>query len=422
LFILGTVNWRITVYQIIERCPRDLVPYSANARTHSPAQISQIASSIKEYGFTNPVLVDANSGVIAGHGRLLAAKELGLDTVPTLCLGDLTETQKKAYIIADNRIALNADWDMGLLQQEVMNLQALEFDLDLLFFEQAEIDKLLGTGKGLVDEDAAPTPPETAVSELGDLWVLGGHRVLCGDSTDTAALASLMGDDRADLIFTDPPYGMEYGGGRAAGSTEKGARVKAHGPILGDNLQGDSLVGLIQTALSTAREVTKGGAGAYVCFTWRTYAQFQAALEDFDVKACIVWDKQSIGLGQSKYRPQHEFIFYCDGPWYGDKAQSDVWKMSRGATGEYVHPTQKPVELIERALGNSSKRGDIILDSFGGSGSTLIACEKTSRSARLVELDPKYVDVIVQRWQTYTGLGALNSDGETFDQVKTMRD
>ena len=409
------------IYQISE-CPLDdLVPYSKNARTHSPDQIAQIARSIEEYGFTNPILVDAENGVIAGHGRIAAARKLGLEVVPTLCLGDLTESQKKAYIIADNRIALNAGWDMGLLQQEVMALQAEEFDLDLLFFDQAEIDKLLGSEKGLVDQDAAPDTPTTPVSEIGDLWVLGDHRLVCGDSTDANVLAQLMSDDQADLIFTDPPYGMEYGGGRAAGSTPKGARVKAHGMIKGDDLHGENLIELIEGALGVSKQVTKAGAAAYICFTWRTYAQFEAALSDFDIKACIVWDKQSIGLGQSKYRPQHEFIFYCDGPWYGDKAQSDVWKMSRGSTVEYVHPTQKPVELIERALANSSKRGDIILDCFGGSGSTLIACERTHRSARLVELDPKYVDVIVQRWQTYTGLGAFNSEGKTFEQVKASR-
>jgi len=194
--------------------------------------------------------------------------------------------------------------------------------------------------------------------------------------------------------------------------------------ILNDDLQGDDLIGLVRDALATSIAVSKQGAPLYACFTWRTYAEFEAALESLgkEVKACIVWDKKSIGLGNSHYRPQHEFIFYCGGQWHGDKSQSDVWNMSRGSTGEYVHPTQKPVELIERALNNSSKAGDVVVDCFGGSGSTLIACEKTARDCRMMELDPKYCDVIIQRWQDFTGQTAtLEGDGRTFDELKAER-
>jgi DNA modification methylase len=250
---------------------------------------------------------------------------------------------------------------------------------------------------------------------------------MCGDSTAVTDFDALV-TERADLIFTDPPYGMSYGGGRARGDHQKfkgrSGGIKAHGMIIGDDLQGDDLIGLVRNAILTASTKCKDGAPLYACFTWRTYAEFEQALIDagHEVKACIVWDKKSIGLGNSHYRPQHEFIFYCSGSWYGDKSQADVWYMSRGATGEYVHPTQKPVELIERALNNSSKAGDIVIDCFGGSGSTLIACEKTGRHARLMELDPKYVDVIIKRWQDFTGQKAmLEGDGRAFDELSKER-
>ncbi len=405
------------MYEIVVKSTAELIPYTNNARTHSDEQVEQLARFIDEYGFTNPVLIDNDNGIIAGHGRLLAAERLELKEVPTLCLGWLTEEQKRAYVIADNQVALNADWDLTMLQAEVQALVDAAFDTDLLGFSDSELDNILGSEEGIMGDDDVPEVPEIPVSVLGDVWILGDHKLLCGDSTDRESYNALLGLERADLIFTDPPYGMSYGGGRAAGSSAVGARVKAHGPILGDNLEGDSLIALVKDAISEARTVTKPGAGAYVCFTWRTYAQFEEALQDFGIKCCIVWDKQSIGLGHSHYRPQHEFIFYCNGPWYGGRDESDVWKMSRGSTGEYVHPTQKPVELIERALTNSSKRGDIVLDSFGGSGSTLIACEKTGRNARLIELDPKYVDVIVKRWERYTGLSAVTAAGQSFAEV-----
>jgi len=232
-------------------------------------------------------------------------------------------------------------------------------------------------------------------------------------------------------VFTDPPYGMSYGGGRARGDSvsfkNRSGGIKAHGMIKGDDLQGENLIGLVRDALATAKATSKTGAAFYVCFTWRTYTEFENALNEcgLSVSNCIVWDKKSIGLGNANYRPQHEFIFYCKGGvWQGDKSQSDVWYMSRGATGDYVHPTQKPVELIERALTNSSKAGDSVLDLFGGSGSTLIAAEKTGRNARLMELDEKYVDVIVQRWQNFTGQEAVNEEtGRKYnDHGTTLQD
>ncbi len=400
-----------------------LIPYARNSRTHSDAQVAQIAASIREFGFTNPILIDADGGIIAGHGRTMAARKLGLDEVPCIRLRNLTDAQKKAYIIADNKLALNAGWDDEMLKVELTELKDLDFDLSLIGFDADELANLLEPEQvdGLTDEDDVPEAPETPVTVEGDVWILGNHRLMCGDSTSIDAVEKLMDGQKADLIFTDPPYGMSYGGGRAAGGTKKGTLDKAHGMIIGDELRGENLIQMIAEALSSAKACAKDGSAFYVCFPWRTYSEFESAMEGvgLDASACIVWDKKSIGLGNSNYRPQHEFIFYVKGgSWYGDKSQSDVWYLSRGATGKYVHPTQKPVELIEKALLNSSKSGDVVHNCFGGSGSTLIAAEKNARYARLMELDPKYCDVIVKRWQEFTGKQAVHEvTGEVFTGV-----
>jgi DNA modification methylase len=393
-----------------------LIPYARNARTHDDAQISQLAGSIKEFGFNNPILIDKDNGIIAGHGRVMAARKLGLKEVPTILLDHLNETQRKAYILADNRIAINSSWDNEMLSLELMDIKD-DVSLAMLGFNVEELDALLNPTQltdGLTDEDAVPDVPEEPKTKLGDIYQLGNHRLMCGDSTSIDAVDKLMDGQKADMIFTDPPYGMSYGGGRAQGENVKfknrSGGIKAHGMILGDDKTGDDLIQLIRDALLSAVTTTKKGSSAYVCFPWRTYTEFEAAMLECGLKAsaCIVWDKKSIGLGQSNYRPQHEFIFYCKGgAWYGDKAQSDVWYMSRGATGQYVHPTQKPVELIEKAINNSSKAGDIIIDCFGGSGSTMIAAEKLGRHSRLMELDPKYCDVIIKRWEDFTGQKAV---------------
>jgi DNA modification methylase len=398
-----------------------LIPYAKNSRTHSDAQVAQVSGSIKEFGFTNPVLIDQDGVIIAGHGRVLAARKLGMSDVPCIRLTHLSDTQKRAYVIADNKLALNAGWDDELLAIELKDLQDFGFDLGLTGFTHDELNKLMPdpVNVGLTDEDECPEVSATPVTKLGDVWLLGKHRLMCGDSTSIDNFDVLV-KEQADMIFTDPPYGMSYGGGRAAGSTKKGALVKAHGMIKNDDLAGDNLIALIRDAIATSSLKIKEGAALYACFTWRTYSEFEKALESagHSVKTCIVWDKKSIGLGNSNYRPQHEFIFYCGGSWYGDKSESDVWYLSRGNTSAYVHPTQKPVELIERALNNSSKKGDIVIDCFGGSGSTLIACEKTGRINRSMELDEKYVDVIVKRWQNFTGGGAtLEGDGRTFNEI-----
>jgi DNA modification methylase len=401
--------------QIQEVAVSTLIPYAKNSRTHDDAQVAQIAASIKEFGFRNPILVDGVS-VIAGHGRLLAAQKLKLDKVPTLDCSDMTPSQKKAYIIADNKIALNAGWDNAMLTIELKDLEDEGFDLTLTGFDDKELDALLNVIEGtdgLTDEDAVPDVPEEPKTKLGDIYILGNHRLMCGDSTSIDAVEKLMNGNKADMVFTDPPYGMSYGGGRAGAIGSNDGTVKKFGVIKNDDKTGNDLIQLIRDALVSAVATTKTGASFYVCFPWRTYSEFEAAMNQCGLKtsACIVWDKKSIGLGLSNYRPQHEFIFYSKGDaWYGDKAQSDIWYMSRGATGKYVHPTQKPVELVEKAINNSSKSGDVILDVFGGSGSTMLAAEKIGRCSRIMELDPKYCDVIVKRWEDFTGKKAVLSE------------
>lgn len=402
-----------------------LIPYARNARTHSETQVAQIAASIREFGFTNPVLIADDNTIIAGHGRVMAAQVLAMETVPCLRLSHMTEAQRRAYVIADNKLALNAGWDDELLALELGDLRDAGFDVTLTGFSDDELAGLLidddMATEGQTDEDAVPDAPPVPVSALGDLWALGDHRLICGDSTQAEAIDTLMGGQPADMVFTDPPYGMSYGGGRAAGSSRAGARVKSHGMIMNDDLQGDDLTGMVRDAIANAMARTRKGGALYACLTWRTYAEFRDALlaTGNKIKACIVWDKGSIGLGNAHYRPQHEFIFYTGGDWHGDKSQSDVWQMSRGSTADYVHPTQKPVGLVERAIENSSKPGATVLDCFGGSGSTLIACEKTGRRGRLIELDPRYCDVIVQRWQDYTGRKATHAvNGRPFDDLR----
>ena len=389
-------------------------PYENNPRKLKDSAIEKVAKSIKEFGFRQPIVVDKEKIIVVGHTRYRSSKKLGLTNLPITIADNLTPEQINAYRIADNRTNEEAEWDIELLKTELKDLQLKDFDLDLTAFDEDQLNNFLFEEKdGLTDEDAVPETPEEPITKLGDIWKLGNHRLMCGDSTLINNFDKLC-LEQADMIFTDPPYGMSYGGGRAEGSTPKGALVKAHGMIKNDDLRDEELINLVKDSLSTSLMKSKQGSASYICFTWRTYSEFYKALTDagFKIKNCIVWDKKSIGLGLSHYRPQHEFIFYCGEQWYGDKSQSDVWYMSRGATSKYVHPTQKPVELICKALENSSKNEDVIIDCFGGSGSTLIACEKLNRKARVMELDPKYCDVIVKRWEQFTGLKAELENGQ----------
>ena len=396
-----------------------LIPYARNPRTHSDAQVSQIAASIAEFGFNNPILVDTKAGIIAGHGRLLAARKLQLAEVPVIVLDHLTEAQKRAYIIADNQLALNAGWDDDLLRAELAALQEDDFNVRIIGFDDEELARLLAAqdaAEGLTDEDAVPELPQTPISVIGDLWILGNHRLLVGDATNQADVAKLMAGAAADLVFTDPPYNVDY-----EGYTEKRLKIK------GDRMSAGEFKQFLAAAFRSYRTLVKPGASMYVCHSSSWQREFQDALEfaGFEVRCQIIWGKNTFAWGFGRYKFQHEPLFYCHvagekDPWYGDKSQSTLWNEKKPAANR-IHPTAKPVELIERALLNSSKSGDIVDDLFGGSGSTLIACERRNRNARLMEIDPKYADCIVRRYQEYTGTQALLEGGGTFDEVALER-
>jgi len=385
-----------------------LIPYAKNSRTHDDAQVAQIAASIKEFGWTNPILVDGDKGVIAGHGRLLAARKLGMVKVPTIELKDMTEAQKKAYVIADNKLALNAGWDTNFLSLELQELKDQDFDLTLLGFDDKELDALLApeTTEGLTDEDSVPDTPIEPKTKLGDIYILGNHRLMCGDSTSIDAVEKLLESQKADLLFTDPPYGVSYEGGH---------NKKKRQGIIADTLQGEDLTDLFYESLSTAVTWLKDGAALYVWYASGKSIETYASLAKLPLKlrAVIQWYKVKSGLGafMSQYIPNCEPCMYlhkegCSPSWYGPTNEKTVWELKKESTNSY-HPTQKPVELPERAITNSTKQGDSVLDLFGGSGSTLIACEKIGRLARVMELDPKYCDVIVKRWEDFTGKKAI---------------
>jgi DNA modification methylase len=387
--------------KITQKKVDSLIPYINNSRTHSDEQVAQIAGSIKEFGWTNPILVDGANGIIAGHGRLLAARKLGYKEVPTIELADLTETQKKAYIIADNRLALNAGWDNELLTIELNDLLADGFALELLGFDPKELNALLEPEviEGLTDEDAVPDVPDEPTTKLGDIYQLGNHRLMCGDSTSIDAVDKLMDGQKADMVFTDPPYGVSYTGG-----------AKKWDGIKNDSLQNENLVDFLNSVFNCAVLSTKDSAPWYVWHASNTSADFYQALQQVGKKpsAQIIWVKNIMAGGFGDYRGKHEPCIYCSGgknAWHGGRDQHTIWNVDKERN--YQHPTQKPVALAEKAFGNSSKSGDIIIDLFGGSGSTLIACEKQNRHARLMELDPKYCDVIVKRWEDFTGKKAV---------------
>ena len=415
---------------IIEQVKIDkLIPYARNSRTHSENQVAQIAASIKEFGFTNPVLIDETGSIIAGHGRVMAARKLSITDVPSIRLTHLTDAQKKAYIIADNKLALNAGWDDEMLAVELTDLKDMGFDLDLTGFSTDEIEALLApTGtEGLTDEDAVPEVPEAPVTVLGDVWLLGKHRLLCGDSTSIDAVEKLMAGQKADMVLTDPPYGVSfvgvkgsmYSGGKKAGknSTEM---------IKGDDLRHTDLSQLFLESITCATVSAKDGAAFYIFFAINRSSETLTGLSGIglEIRNWLIWDKGNVGFHAmgAQYKPNYEAFLYCHKAakspvWYGGQKEQTVWRFP--VVREGLHPTMKPVALLLQAINNSSKASDEILDLFGGSGSTLIACEKTGRINRSMELDPKYCDVIVQRWQEFTGKTAtLESTGEPFMPVK----
>jgi DNA modification methylase len=385
-----------------------LIPYARNARTHSDAQVAQIAASIAEFGFTNPILAGSDGVIVAGHGRLAAAQKLGLASVPVVVLDHLTATQRRALVIADNRIAENAEWDEDMLRVELADLQDEGFDLDLTGFDADALAELMAgeepVNDGQTDEDAVPDVGETPVSRPGDVWRLGPHRLLCGDATVAASYDALLQSEAVDMVFTDPPYNVNY-----ANSAKDKLRGKDRA-ILNDNL-GDGFYDFLLAALTPILAHCRGG--LYVAMSSSELDVLQAAFRAAGGKwsTFIIWAKHTFTLGRADYQRQYEPILYGwpDGAqrhWCGDRDQSDVWQIKKPQKN-VLHPTMKPVELVERALRNSSRPGDVVLDPFGGSGTTLIAAEKSGRVARMMELDPKYADVIVRRWEEFTGKKAI---------------
>jgi DNA modification methylase len=377
-----------------------LIPYIRNARTHSEEQVAQVAASIVEFGWTNPILAGADGVIIAGHARLAAARKLGMDEVPVIVLDHLSETQRRALILADNRLALSAGWDEEMLRVELESLKADSFDLDLVGFTDEEIEDILteDSRDGLTDDDAVPEEPERAITAPGDVWVLGQHRLLCGDATQMADIEKVMAGGLADMVFTDPPYNINY-----QGRTEKKLKIQ------NDKL-GSKFYDFLRDASANMLAVTKGA--IYICMSSSELHTLHQAFTEAGGhwSTFLIWVKNHFTLGWGDYRRQYEPILYGwrEGTthfWCGDRNQGDAWMIKRPAANR-EHPTMKPVELVERAIRNNSKTRDTILDPFGGSGTTIIACEKTNRQARVVELDPKYCDVAVLRWQAFTGESA----------------
>lgn len=372
-----------------------LIPYAKNSRTHSPEQVAQIAASIKEFGFRNPILVDG-IGIIAGHGRLMAAQKLGLDQVPTIDCSDMTESQKKAYIIADNKLALNAGWDNAMLTIEMQELEDEGFDLSLLGFDDKELNALLQPEivEGLTDEDAVPDVPEEPKTKLGDIYILGNHRLMCGDSTSIDAVDKLMDGKKADMVFTDPPYGVSYQSNMRTQS-EKFDVIKNDDVIL-------DIVPIIEI-------FSKGW--VFIWTTWKVLDKWLENTKGLGFPSnMVIWFKGGGGIGDLKKTFSTDYetaLVWNRGAELCGKRIGSVWKVGKDGASDYVHPTQKPVALAEEALDKTTKPNHIVMDLFGGSGSTMIAAEKIGRKARLMELDPKYCDVIVKRWEDFTGKQAI---------------
>ena len=396
----------------VERRPvAALVPYARNARTHSDEQVAQIAASIREFGWTIPVLVDEQGTIIAGHGRVLAAQRLGIAEIPVMVAAGWSEAKRRAYVIADNKLALNAGWDEELLRLELGELKGLGVDLGLTGFGELELEKLLLGTDG--DPDEAPEPPAEPVSKPGDVWICGEHRVLCGDATVRADVEKLLDGELADMAFTDPPYNVNY-----ANSAKDKLRGKNR-PILNDTL-GEGFGAFLHAASANMLAVTKGG--IYICMSSSELDTLQKAFREAGGKwsTFVIWAKNTFTLGRADYQRQYEPILYgwkdgADHYWCGARDQGDVWLFDKPHKND-LHPTMKPVALVERAIRNSSKSRDNVLDLFGGSGTTMIAAERTGRRARLLELDPRYVDVIVHRWQETTGGSASHAaSGQRFE-------
>jgi DNA modification methylase len=420
------------------------VPYARNARTHSKKQIKQIARSIERFGFTNPVLISDENEIIAGHGRVEAAKLLGIESVPTLRLSHLTDAQRRAYVIADNKLAQNAGWDRDVLAIELQALIDVQFEIELTGFSLAEVDILVddakesSPGASTDGEDHVPPLPDhnSAVTRLGDVWLLGRHRLICGDSRRAETVSTLMEDERADLIFTDPPYNVPIDGHVSGlGQTRHREFAMAAG-----EMSSATFTGFLRETLGNAAAVSRDGAIAFVCMDWRHMGELLTAGQAVfsELKNLCVWNKTNGGMG-SFYRSKHELVFvfkvgtapHTNTFGLGDtgRYRTNVWDYAgvntfRAERDEELsmHPTVKPVALVADAIKDCSRRGETVLDPFGGSGTTLIAAEKTGRHARLIEFEPAYCDQIIQRFEKLTGKQArLTTTGESFEDIADER-
>ena len=396
---------------------RKLIPYAQNARTHSPEQIDIIANSMREFGWTNPVLIDERLGIIAGHGRVLAAEKLAIENVPTIQIPGLSDAQRRALIIADNQTALRASWDESILRLELEAIHGAGFDLGVIGFSVDELASLLQRTDGLTDPDAVPEPPKNPTTILGDIWRLGRHRLVCGDSTSATDVALALNGVVPNLMVTDPPYGVEYDAdwrNRATGSIGKrlgGSWATSTGDVIGD----------AQVDWSEAYALFSGDV-AYVWHAGNQAAPVAGSLTHagFHIRGQIIWVKQNFVISRGHYHSQHEPCWYAvrkgqTGHWQGDRTQSTVWEIAnRSAMGgrkddaDTNHSTQKPVECMKRPIENNSSPGQAVYDPFVGSGTTIIAAEMTGRACHALELDPVYCDVAVQRWQNFTGQKAMN--------------
>lgn len=431
--------------KIIYKKTAELLPYARNARTHSDSQVAQLAASIKEFGFNNPVAIDADGMILCGHGRVMAAQRLGMDQVPTVCLAHLTDIQKKAYILADNKLALNAGWDNDMLKVELEDLKFSDFDLDLVGFSTEELDEIMNQNEEpeVEEDDYTVAVPEEPKAKLGEIYILGKHRLMCGDSTSIQDVEKLMGDQKADLLLTDPPYNVDYEGG-----TDKKLKIK------NDNMEDQAFRQFLIDVYKAADHVMKPGAPFYIWHADSEGANFRGAAKDmgWQIRECLIWVKNSLVLGRQDYNWRHEPCLYG---WKAGAAhyftdsrsettviedQVNVDKLSKDELKTLckrllepscettvihekkpsindVHPTMKPVKLFGRLVKNSSKRNDIVLDLFGGSGTTIVACEQLNRRAYLMELDPAYVDVIIDRYQKLTNVEVMRSDGKLWNDL-----
>ena len=412
----GPIKWPADK---VERRPvAALIPYARNARTHSDAQVAQIAASIKEWGWTTPVLIDPEGSIIAGHGRIMAARKLGFTEVPVMVAEGWSDAQKKAYVLADNQLALNAGWDSDLLALELKDLNENGFKLDLIGFDDNFLANLLtDKTEGLTDPDDVPEAPANPVSMLGDVWVMGKHRIVCGDSTSADDVVKALNGVKPHLMVTDPPYGVEYDPEwrqRAGVNTDTAAK----GKVLNDD----------KADWREAWALFPGD----VAYVWHA-GLFAGVVADsliacdFTLRSQIVWDKGQLVLSRGDYHWQHEPCWYAvrktkKGHWVGDRKQTTVWQIPKPKKSETGHGTQKPVECMQRPIENNSSPGQAVYKPFSGSGTTIIACERTGRSCHAIELNPAYVDVAIKRWQDFTGQQAtLEGDGRTFAEIKGQR-